>query len=185
MNLRKYLIAMIVIAFVGIMISCSRGTKKENSAAKSQYPIDERDTVTVNLLEVTDTKVIVYTCEPVEVVVSYNAVMNNLEEDIRRFDLADNKTLRSELLSLASSNDTISVESIIQDHKVRERLSFRLAELLEKGEAAVLDSRANEKINTIMVEHYKIALHKLAGRGGRRFMLPDGFLFLEVLDWMS
>jgi hypothetical protein len=183
--MKKFLISMIVIVLGSIMISCSCGRKNDNSAEKSPYPIDKRDTVMVKLQEVTDTKVILYNCEPVKVVVSYNALMANLEGFIKGYDLPDDKTLRTELLSLASSNDTSNVENIIQDNKLRERLSFRLAELLEKGEAAILDSKSNEKIETIMIEHYEIALHKLAGRGGRRFLLPNGFLFLEVLDWMS
>ena len=183
--MQKFLLAMIVLVFGSIMISCSCGTKNDNPAEKSQYPIDERDTVMVDLQEVTDTKVILYSYESVEVIVSYNAAMSNLEAFIEGYDLPDDKKLRKELLSTASSKDTINVENIIQDDKLRERLSFRLAELLEKGEATVLNSRTNEKFNTIMLEHYTIALHKLAGRGGRRFFLPDGFLFLEVLDWMS
>ena len=176
---------MIVIVLGSTMISCGCGTKNYNSAEKSPYPIDERDTVMVKLQEVTDTKVILYRHEPVKVVVSYKALMNKLEEFIKKTDLTDDKTLRTELLSLASSNDTIDVENIIQDNKLHERLSFRLAELLEKGEAAVSNSKSNEKIDTIMIENYKVILHKLAGRGGRRFLLPDGLLFLEVLDWMS
>jgi hypothetical protein len=185
MNMQKFLIAIAVIAFGSILVLCSCGTKNDNSAEKSPFPINKRDTVMINLQEVTDTKVILYICEPVKVVVSYNSVMNKLEEFIKGLDLADDKTLQTELLSLAGGNDTINVNNIIQDNKLRERLSFRLAELLEKGEATILDTRTNEKINTIMIEHYEIALHKLAGRGGRRFLLPDGFLFLEVLDWMS
>jgi len=185
MNMQKFLIVMIVILLGSAIISCSCGRKKDNTAEKSPYPIDKRDTVMVNLQEITDTKVILYSHEPVKVVVSYNALMNKLEEFIKGYDLPDDKTLRTKLLSLASSNDTTNVENIIQDNKLRERLSFRLAELLEKGEATVSDSRSNEKIDTIMIEHYKTVLHKLAGRGGRRFLLPDGFLFLEVLDWMS
>lgn len=185
MNMQKNLIVIIVVLFVSIMVSCSCGTRNENSIDKSPYPIDKRDTVIVKLQEITDTKVILYSHEPVKVIVSYTALMNNLEEFIERFDLAYDKTLRTELLSLASSNDTIDVGNVIKDDKLRERLSFRFAELLEKGEATILDTRTNEKIDTIIIEHYKIILHKLAGRGGRRFLLPDGFLFLEVLDWMS
>jgi hypothetical protein len=181
----KFSIAIAVTLLGSILVFCSCGTKNDNSAEKSPFPIDKRDTVKINLQEVTDKKVILYTCEPVRLLVSYNSVMNKLEEFIKGYDLADDKTLRTELLSLASSNDTINVDNIMQDNKLRERLSFRLAELLEKGGATVLDTRTSEKINTIMIEHYEIALHKLAGRGGRRFLLPDGFLFLEVLDWMS
>ena len=184
MNMRKFLIA-IVIVLGSIMVSCSCGTKNDTSAEKSPYPIDERDTVIVKLQDVTDKKVILYTNDPVKVIVSYPALMNNLEKFIKEYDLSADKTLRTELLSLASSNDTIDVENIIKDNKLQERLSFRLAELLEKGEATILNSRSNEKIDSIMIEYYKIVLHKLAGRGGRRFLLPDGFLFLEVLDWMS
>ena len=185
MNMQKFSMVMIVIVLGITIISWGCGRKKYNSADKSSSPINKRDTVIVKLQGVTDTKVILCSYEPVKVVVSYNALMNKLEEVIKGFDLPDDKTLRTELLSLASSNDTINVENIIQDNKLRERLSFRLAGLLEKGEASVLDSRSNEKIDTIMIEHYEIVLHKLAGRGGRRFLLPDGFLFLEVLDWMS
>ena len=185
MNKQKFLIVMIVIVLGSTIISCSCGRKETNTADKSTYPINKRDTVIVKLHEVTDTKVILYRHEPVKVVVSYNTLMNDLEEFIKRYDLPDDKTLRTELLSMANSNDTINVETIIQDDKLRERLSFRLAELLEKGEAKVLDSRSNEKIDTIMIEHYEIILHKLAGRAGRKFLLPDGLLFLEVLDWMS
>jgi hypothetical protein len=185
MKMQKFLLAISVIALVSILVVCGCGSKNDISTEKSPFPINKRDTVMVNLQEVTDTKVILYRYESVKVVVSYNTVMNKLEEFIKGYDLPDDKTLRTELLSMASSNDTINVENIIQDHKLRERLSFRLAELLEKGEASVLDTRTNEKIKTIMIEHYTIALHKLAGRGGRKFLLPDGFLFLEVLDWMS
>ncbi|MEJ2355457.1 MAG: hypothetical protein P8Y62_06130 [candidate division WOR-3 bacterium] len=184
-NMQRILIVIIFIVFGSIMISCSSGTKNDKPAEKNQYPIDKRDTIMVSLQEVTDTKVILYSCEQVKVIVSYNALMSNLEEFIKGYDLPADKNLRTELLSMASSKDTINVENIIQDNKLRERLSFRLAELLEKGEATILDSNSKEKIDTIMIEHYEFGLHKLARRGGRRFFLPDGFLFLEVIDWMS
>ncbi len=167
------------------MISCSCGTKNDNPAETSQYQIDKRDTVTVNLQRVSDTKVILYSCEQVKVIVSYSAVMSNLEEFIKVYNLPSDKNLKAEMQSISSSKDTINVENTIQDDKLGERLSFRIAELLEKGEATILDSNSKEKIDTIMIEHYEFGLHKLARRGGRRFFLPDGFLFLEVIDWMS
>ena len=187
MNMQKFLLAMIILVFGSIMISCSCGTKndKPQIEEKSQYPIDKKDTVMVSLQEVTDTKVILYSCEQVKVIVSYSAVMSNLEEFIKVYNLPADKNLKAELLSISSSKDTINVENTIQDDKLGERLSFRIAELLEKGEATILDSRSDEKIDTIMIEHYEFGLHKLARRGGRRFFLPDGFLFLEVIDWMS
>lgn len=185
--MQRILIVIIFIVFGSIMISCSSGTKndKPQIEEKSQYPIDKRDTVMVNLQGVTDTKVILHSCEQVKVIVSYSAVMSNLEEFIKAHNLPADKSLKAELLSISNSKDTINIENTIQDDKLGERLSFRLAELLEKGKATIFDSRTNEKIDTIMIEHYEFGLHKLARRGGRRFFLPDGFLFLEVIDWMS
>jgi hypothetical protein len=57
--------------------------------------------------------------------------------------------------------------------------------MLEKGAAVVYPKGSETPVKSIFVEHFEFIAHKMAGRGGRRFYLPDRTLFLEVLDWIS
>ena len=169
----------------GLLIFYGCGAKDSSTIKASQFPVNESDTVKVDLQEINDEKIVLYIGEQGKIIVGYHVLMESLDKFIKANDLTDDKSLKKELFLLAEKSDTVNVEKIIQDYKLRERLDFRFAELLEKGEAIVYDIRNNEMLNYIMIEHFVFALHKLAGRGGRRFLLPDGTVFLEVIDWMS
>lgn len=161
------------------------GPKKEGAVASEQYPINRSDTLSIELKEITDAKVITYHTESAKVIVGYKSLQNALQSFIAQYNLADDILLREKLNAMASETDSISVAGFESNTRLLERFQYRLADLLEKGEGIVIQEKTGVSVKTILVEHFVIAAHKLAGRGGRRFYLPSGTIFLEVIDWIS
>jgi len=164
-------------------INC--GAKDKDIVPSAQYPVDKSDTVIVALEEITDTKVVVYNTEHASIVLSYSRFMENLREFIAQYNVADDIVLSKKMEILMSAVDSANIAEFEQEGKLIERFKYRLADMLENGAAAIYQKESGMREKSILVEHFEFMAHKTAGRGGRRFYLPDRTLFLEVLDWIS
>ena len=177
------------ILFAGVVMCCVMltecGSKDKATALDAQYPIDKSDTIVVELQEITDTKIVVYETEQVSVVLGYSGFVADLQAFIDRYNVPDDILLSDKLLNIASAADSINITALEVESGLIERFHYRLADILEKGAAAVYPKGSETPVKSIFVEHFEFIAHKMAGRGGRRFYLPDRTLFLEVLDWMS
>jgi hypothetical protein len=161
------------------------GVKNEKPVPSAQYPVDKSDTVNVALEEITDTKVVVYNTEHARIVLSYSHFMDNLQAFIDKYNVSDDILLSDKVRTMASTADSVNIAEFKADSKLIERFHYRLAYMLEKGAAAVYPKESGIPAKSILVEHFEFIAHKTAGRGGRRFYLPDRTLFLEILDWIS
>ena len=174
-----FIFALLCVAFIGC------GTKKEGNVHGEQYPIYRSDTLSIELKKTTDTTVIIYRTEAAKVIVGYIALLKNLQEFIAQNNVIDDISLREKLTTMALETDSINVAGFESDSRLTERFQYRLADLLEEGQGIVIQDKAGARVKTVFVEHFEITAHKLAGRAGRRFYLPDGTLFLEVIDGIS
>jgi hypothetical protein len=100
-------------------------------------------------------------------------------------DIAEDIQLLEKLRAMASETDSVSIADLAEEARLVKRFQYRLADMLQNGEAVVYDKNTGKKAKSIMVERFEFMAHKTAGRGGRRFYLPDSTLFFEVIDWMS
>lgn len=179
--LMKSLVFLVVCA--AVFVGC--GSIKTVGEYEAVDHYEKSDTIVVDLKGFTDNKVVVYTNDPVRVIVSYNSLMDDLALHIQHYDVQYDKDLENELLDMAQQSDTLDMAKIIDKRMLHERFAFRLAEILERGEAEILNTKTGERIEKILVEHYEVMFHKLAGRGGRLFLLMNKTIFLEVTDWIS
>jgi hypothetical protein len=175
----------LIITIVYCLSYVGCGSRQKGNAAGEQYPIDRSDTVSVELQDMKDAKVIVYQTEPATVVVSYSHLIENLQGFIDQYNVADDITLLEKLRPAASKTDSVKIADFAEDARLVERFKYRLADMLEKGEVMIYHKNTGQKVESILVERFEFMVHKTAGRGGRRFYLPDRTLFLEVVDWMS
>jgi len=164
-------------------INC--GAKDKDIVPSAQYPVDKSDTVIVVLEEITDTKAVVYNTEHASIVLSYSRFMENLRGFIAQYNVADDIVLSEKMEILMSAADSVNIAEFEQESRLIERFHYRLADMLEKGTVAVYPKGSGIPAKSILVEHFEFIVHKTAGRGGRRFYLPDHTFFLEVLDWIS
>jgi hypothetical protein len=161
------------------------GSKDKEVVLGAQYPVDKSDTVVVELQEITDVRVIVYEIEQASIVLGYSHFMENLQAFIDQNNVSDDVLLSEKVRTMASAADSVNIAEFEAESKLIERFHYRLADMLEKGSAAVYPKESGIPAKSILVEHYEFIAHKTAGRGGRRFYLPNRTLFLEVLDWIS
>jgi hypothetical protein len=175
--------------FTIIVICCLAftecGSKNKETVLSAQYPVDKGDTVVVELQEITDTRVVVYETEQVSIVLGYSHFMENLQAFIDQNDVSDDILLSEKVLTMASVADSVNIAEFEAESRLIERFHYRLADMLEKGAAAVYPKESDVPAKSILVEHFVFMAHKTAGRGGRRFYLSDHTFFLEVLDWIS
>jgi cell division protein YceG involved in septum cleavage len=176
------LFVIIVICFLAFT-EC--GSKKKETVLSAQYPVDKSDTVVVDLQEITDTTVVIYETEQADIVLGYSHFMENLQAFIDQYNVSDDITLSEKVRKMASATDSINIAELEAESRLIERFHYRLADMLEKGAAAVYSKGSGTPVESILVEHFEFSANKMAGRGGRRFYLPDRTLFLEVLDWIS
>ena len=178
------LTSLLVIAI--LYLSCTRcGSNQRASVADEQYPTDRSDTVPVELKDIKDTQVVIYYTEPATVIVSYSHFIENLQHFIDQYNVADDIRLLEKLRAMASETDSVNISDLAEEARLVERFQYRLADMLERGDATIHETKTGEKAKNILVEHFEFMAHKMAGRGGRRFYLPDRTLFLKVIDWMS
>ena len=177
-----FLFAIIVIFCLAFAECDSKGNE---TALSEQYPVDKSDTVVVELQEIKDTKVVVYETEQVSIVIGYPHFMENLQVFIDQNNVSDDILLSEKVLAMASAADSVNIAEFEGESKLIERFHYRLADMLEKGTAAVYPKESDVPTKSILVEHFVFMAHKTAGRGGGRFYLPDHTLFLEVIDWIS
>jgi len=170
-------------AFVGQHVFC--GPKKTDTAVT--YPVYRNDTSAVVLKssDIDEPKLVVYDSKPARVLVDYTRLMNDLGHFITQYNVPDDLILSDSLRAWASEQDTIIFDESTSEPRFIARVQFRLADMLEKGNAVVIDRKTGTAVTRILVEHFESRMQKMAGRGGRRFYLPDGTLFLEVIDWIS
>jgi len=178
------LVSLIVTAM--LYLSCARcGSDQRTNAAGEQYPTDRSDTASVELKEIKDAQVVIYYTEPATVIVSYSHLIEDLQHFIDQYDVADDIRLLEKLRAMASETDSVIIADLAEDARLVERFQYRLADMLESGDAVIHQKIDGERVSSILVEHFAFMEHKTAGRGGRRFYLPDRTLFFEVIDWMS
>jgi hypothetical protein len=169
-----------------LYLSCTRcGSNQRTSAAGEQYPMDRSDTVSVELKDIKDVQVVIYHTEPATVIVSYSHLIEDLQHFIDQYDVADDIRLLEKLRAMASETDSVNITDLAEEARLVERFQYRLADMLQRGDAIVHQKNTGERVSSILVENFKFMEHKMAGRGGRRFYLPDRTLFLEVIDWIS
>jgi len=60
------------------------------------------------------------------------------------------------------------------------RLGYIVTDLIEQGDAAVVDLSNDETLRTITRDEFNEVCH-----GGRRFIAPSGEVILHTLDWIS
>ncbi|UCG29912.1 MAG: hypothetical protein JSV53_10490 [candidate division WOR-3 bacterium] len=169
-----------------LYLSCARcGSDQKASAAGEEYPTDRSDTVSVELKDIKDAQVVIYYTEPVTVIVSYSHLIEDLQRFIDQYDVADDIRLLEKLHAMASETDSVIIADLAENAGLVERFQYRLADMLQSGDAIIHQKINGERVGSILVEHFVFMEHKTAGRGGRRFYLPDRILFLEVIDWMS
>jgi hypothetical protein len=175
--------------FVVMVILCLAytgcGSKNKETVLSRQDLVDKSDTVVVELQEITDPRVVVYEIEQADIVLSYSRFMENLQAFIDQYNVSDDILLSEKVRTMASAADSVNIAELEAETRLIERFQYRLADMLEKGEAAVYPKRPRVPVKNILLEHFEFIVHKTAGRGGRRFYLPDRTLFLEVLDWIS
>ncbi|MBE0433314.1 hypothetical protein IBX73_07605 [candidate division WOR-3 bacterium] len=180
---RIHVRSLLLFLAVGVVSYLNCGSKKTGD--NGTYPINKSDTVTVVLNEMNEAKIIVYATEPARILVGFAGLKKNLEDFIAQNNVADDILLNDALSALGSQGDTTDISESITETRLLERFQFRLADLLETGDAVVIDRRTGAPVGTILLERFESVLHKMAGRGGRRFYLPDRTLFLEIIDWLS
>ena len=173
------------IALVYYLSNTGCGTKQDNIVVSENYPFDRSDTSVVNLQEIEDAKVAIFDTGPVKITLSYSLLMRNLQDFIDKNNVGDDILLLEKLRTMARETDSINIKDICEETTLIDRFQYRLADILEKGAATVYQNDTQEAVNTIIVEHFEYMAHKLAGRGGRRFYLPDRTLFFEIIDWIS
>ncbi len=173
-------------AVVGQHVFC--GPKKTDTTDTAEtYPVYRNDTSAVGLKsgDMSDSKIVVYDSEPARVLVGYTRLMDVLKNFITQYNVPDDVILSDSLAAWASERDTIIFDESTGETGLLARLQFRLADMLEDGSAVVIDRKKGIAAKRILVEHFEVRMHKMAGRGGRRFYLEDGTLFLEIIDWIS
>lgn len=176
------LFVIIVICFLAFA-EC--GSKNKETVLSAQYPVGKSDTVVVDLQEIMDTRVVVYETEQARIVLGYSHFMENLQAFIDQNNVSDDILLSERVRTMASAADSVNIAELEAESRLIKRFHYRLADMLEKGAAAVNPKGSGVPAKSILVEHFEFIVHKTAGRGGRRFYLPDRTLFLEVLDWIS
>lgn len=152
-----------------------------------QYPLFESDTavVTMGPAPVSGRKVVVFQTQLARVVVDYADFVKNLDSTIFHYKNDYDAQLKQWISARTMGVDSIMLHHLSTTDKLRERALYRLADLLQSGKGAVYDRGSGTLHTEIIVETYADRWAKLAGRGGRRFMLPDRRVFLAVLDWIS
>ncbi|NLE24132.1 MAG: hypothetical protein GX625_02135 [Clostridiaceae bacterium] len=65
------------------------------------------------------------------------------------------------------------------------RLQKIIAALMENGEFILIEKKKNKPVNKIIIKYYSLSKGPLHGEGGRKFYLPNGLLFMHILDYIS
>ena len=60
----------------------------------NQFPVNESDTVKVDLQEINDEKIVLYIGEQGKIIVGYHVLMESLDKFIKANDLTDDKSLK-------------------------------------------------------------------------------------------
>ena len=94
------------------------------------------------------------------------------------------KRLLEKVLKKAEKSNTINVSKLANNRDLKERLDFRIASLLQKGQCLILNRKTNEVVLEIRLQWYSSFNGALGGKGGRRFYIND-ILILETVDLIS
>ena len=154
--------------------------------SKVVTPYHKRDTVRVDLKAIEDTKIAIYETDTVCISVSYtlfNICLQNFHQKYSH--ILEDAILQKNLTKLFSKKDAINIQQSINDKKLQRRYFYRLAELLERGEANIVNKKTGEITKLILIVHFEDYYGPLAAIGGRLFYLPDGTLFYNVIDWQA
>lgn len=107
------------------------------------------------------------------------------------------KDAKKELKSLIKFNNAYEVIMKILDSDdkndfhnnnfVNEEVGLRdtIASLLEKGQFILIEKKTNKPVNKITIKYYSWSKGSLHGEGGRKYYLPNGLLFMHILDYIS
>jgi len=101
--------------------------------------------------------------------------------DIKTSDDSLPKPYRADLeelkASIEAANSCNVEEALLYEHAI--------ADILEQGMGSVYDKHNQARAATVKIWFYEFLCGPLCGEGSRSFYLPDGTLFLRVIDWMS
>jgi hypothetical protein len=106
---------------------------------------------------------------------SFNLIVDNLTKFIEEHDVEDDKRLRSVFFNPAKSFER-NMQDIENDIKLKERLNFRTADLLEKGQCLVYNKFSKSFESRILITRYWKNWWT-----GLRFADRQGNVFLDVV----
>jgi len=125
------------LAVFSIMLFTACGANSANNGPRIDESYEKSDTVEVDLKGFEDEQIIVYINGTIKIMFSYNAVMRDLNNHIEKYDVQYDKDLKKELTTMIKENDTLNAASIETNRMLYERLAFRFADILEKGEVLI------------------------------------------------
>ncbi|OQB12761.1 MAG: hypothetical protein BWY16_00395 [Candidatus Omnitrophica bacterium ADurb.Bin205] len=106
-------------------------------------------------------------------VVKYNSLLNSfIEWELRWQNIAK--------LNLLQEKDNTELFKNMKVNLLR-KAEYIIGSLLEEGKAEVYNKKDGSLVNFITEESYNF-IQPLSGTAGRKFLLPDGTVFLDLVD---
>lgn len=125
-------------------------------------------------------KIVVYKTDIVHVVNDYADFLRNLDSTIVRLKVPADERLKEWIAVRTVGGDSIMLHHLSPRDEIGRRARYRLADLLQGGKGAIYDVQSGARITQIMVETCSDKCAQSPGQAGRRFLLPDRRVFLEV-----
>jgi len=157
-----------------------------NSQNKLRAGEDRKDTLVTLMQNINNDKVLIlFEDNDVIVKTSLSLFEDNMKQWLEdRSYLNDDKTLLDKIILASKDNDTINAEKIAEENKLKDRLQYRIADMLESGNCLIVDKKTTKPLTEIKVQTYSYFCGPLCGDGGRRFFVGNTMIF-SVMDWIS
>ena len=157
-----------------------------NCQTKLREGEERKDTLVTLLQNINNDKVIIL-LEDNDVIVK--TPLSLFEKNLKLWleknpQLNEDKTLLDKIVLASKNKDVIDAEKIAEENKLKDRLGYRIADLLESGNCLIIDKKTMKPLTNIKVQNYSYFCGPLCGDGGRRFYVGNTMIF-SVMDWIS
>jgi len=147
---------------------------------------ESRDTI-VNLLQNfgNEKVLILLSDEVIYVTTSLSLFKNNMNKWLEENpSLKEDEKLLNLIIQQKNGNTIINAEKTAQINNLEERLGYRIADLLDKGQCLIVNKKSMQPVKKVKIQTYSYYCGPLCGNGGRRYYI-NNMLFFKVMDWIS
>jgi hypothetical protein len=165
------------IALIAIVVTVAIIVIINNRRFKVVVLRDEK--ITVVLTSPNHPSQLAYENEVVKVAVGCDQYLNYLEILLSDEFLTESRRIEYNKIKevIERTNSCDAKDIFLTEHSI--------SNLLEQGMASVFDKRNQTYVTSVSIWYYESICGPTCGGGSRSFYLPDGTLFLEVIDWIS